>query len=56
MKLTKFHIQNLKSIINSDYYTFASDLTILVGKNESWKTTTLEARNISVNYISTEKL
>lgn len=43
MKLTKFRIQNFKSIIDSGYCTFASDLTILVGKNESGKTATLEA-------------
>lgn len=56
MKLTKFRIQNFKSIIDSGYYAFASDLTILVGKNGSGKTATLKAMNISVNYISTEKL
>jgi len=43
MKLTKFRIQNYKSITDSGYCTFASDLTILVGKNESGKTAILEA-------------
>lgn len=43
MKIKKFRIQNFKSINDSGYCTFASDLTILVGKNESGKTATLEA-------------
>jgi len=43
MKLTKFRIQNYKSIIDSGYCTLASDMTILIGKNESGKTATLEA-------------
>ena len=43
MRLTKFRVQNFKSIIDSGYCAFASDLTILVGKNESGKTATLEA-------------
>ena len=43
MRLSNFRIQNFKSIIDSDYCTFASDLTVLVGKNESGKTATLEA-------------
>jgi len=43
MRLIKFRIQNYKSIIDSGYCTFASDLTVLVGKNESGKTATLEA-------------
>ena len=43
MKIKKFRIQNFKSINDSGYCAFASDLTILVGKNESGKTATLEA-------------
>ncbi len=43
MRLTKFRIKNFKSITDTGYCTFASDLTILVGKNESGKTATLEA-------------
>jgi len=43
MKLLKFRIKNYKSIIDSGYCTLASDLTVLIGKNESGKTTILEA-------------
>jgi AAA15 family ATPase/GTPase len=43
MRLIKFRIQNFKSIIDTGYCSFASDLTILIGKNESGKTATLEA-------------
>ena len=43
MRLIKFRIKNFKSIIDTGYCSFASDLTILVGKNESGKTATLEA-------------
>lgn len=43
MRLIKFRIKNFKSIIDSGYCSFASDLTILIGKNESGKTATLEA-------------
>ncbi len=52
MRLVKFRIQNYKSIIDSGYCTFASDLTILVGKNESGKTATLEA----LKYFNKETL
>ena len=43
MKLIKFRIQNFKSIIDTGYCAFAPDMTILVGKNESGKSATLEA-------------
>ncbi len=43
MKLTKFRVRNYKSIIDSGYCSFADDLTILIGKNESGKTAMLEA-------------
>jgi|SRR3989338_891271 len=43
MRLTKFRIYNYKSIIDSGYCNLASDITILLGKNESGKTATLEA-------------
>lgn len=43
MKLIKFRICNYKSIIDSGYCLLASDLTILIGKNESGKTAILEA-------------
>ncbi len=43
MKLIKFRIQNYKSIIDSGYCSFLSDLTILIGKNESGKSAILEA-------------
>ena len=43
MRLTKFRIKNFKSIIDTGYCSFGSDMTILVGKNESGKTATLEA-------------
>jgi len=43
MKLTKFRIYNYKSIIDSGYCTLAADLTILIGKNESGKSSILEA-------------
>jgi len=43
MKLTKFRVKNYKSIIDSGYCSFADDLTILIGKNESGKSAMLEA-------------
>ena len=43
MKLTKFRIFNYKSIVDSGYCDVASDITIIVGKNESGKTASLEA-------------
>ena len=43
MKLIKFRIQNYKSIIDTDYCSLTSPITILAGKNESGKTTVLEA-------------
>ena len=43
MRLSKFRIKNFKSIVDTGYCSFASDLTILIGKNESGKTATLEA-------------
>src|SRR3989338_1138140 len=43
MKLIKFRIKNFKSIIDTGYCAFAPDMTILIGKNESGKTATLEA-------------
>ena len=43
MRLTKFRIKNFKSIIDTGYCFFGSDMTILIGKNESGKTATLEA-------------
>lgn len=43
MNLTKFRIFNYKSIVDSGYCDIASDITIIVGKNESGKTAILEA-------------
>lgn len=43
MRLIKFRIKNFKSIIDTGYCYLASDMTVLVGKNESGKTATLEA-------------
>lgn len=43
MKLTKFRIKNYKSIIDSGDCYFSEKLTILAGKNESGKTSILEA-------------
>ncbi|MFA5262023.1 MAG: AAA family ATPase [Candidatus Omnitrophota bacterium] len=43
MKLKKFRITHYKSIIDSGYCCLSSDLTILLGKNESGKTAILEA-------------
>ncbi|VAX37826.1 hypothetical protein MNBD_UNCLBAC01-1517 [hydrothermal vent metagenome] len=43
MNFIRFRIQNYKSIIDSGYCDFSSDLTILIGKNESGKSATLEA-------------
>ncbi len=43
MKLIKFRIKNYKSIIDSGDCYFSEKLTILAGKNESGKTSVLEA-------------
>ncbi len=43
MKLTKFRIKNYKSIADSGDCYFADKFTILAGKNESGKTSILEA-------------
>ena len=43
MKLVKFRIKNYKSIVDSDDCYFSDKLTILAGKNESGKTSILEA-------------
>ena len=43
MKLTKFRIKNYKSIVDSGDCYFSEKLTILAGKNESGKTSVLEA-------------
>lgn len=43
MKLLKFRIRNYKSIIDSGDCYFSEKLTILAGKNESGKTSILEA-------------
>lgn len=43
MKLNKFRIRQYKSITDSGYCSLSSDLTILLGKNESGKTAILEA-------------
>ena len=43
MKLLKFRIQNYKSIVDSGDCYFSDGLTILAGKNESGKTSVLEA-------------
>lgn len=43
MKLVKFRIKNYKSIVDSGDCYFSNKLTILAGKNESGKTTILEA-------------
>lgn len=43
MKLTKFRIKNYKSIIDSGDCYFSEKLSILAGKNESGKTSVLEA-------------
>ncbi|MBI2949549.1 MAG: AAA family ATPase [Verrucomicrobia bacterium] len=42
MKLTRFRIQNYKCILDSDWVN-VSDLTVLVGKNETGKTSLLQA-------------
>ncbi len=43
MKLTKFRIKHYKSIVDSGDCYFSDKLTILAGKNESGKTSVLEA-------------
>ncbi len=43
MKLTKFRIKHYKSIVDSGDCYFSEKLTILAGKNESGKTSVLEA-------------
>lgn len=43
MKLIKFRIKNYKSIVDSGDCYFSEKLTILAGKNESGKTSVLEA-------------
>lgn len=43
MKLKKFRTQNYKSIKDSGYCWFASDVTTLAGKNESGKSAILES-------------
>jgi len=43
MRLIKFRIRNYKCIIDSGHCLLAEDLTILIGKNESGKTSVLEA-------------
>lgn len=43
MKLLKFRVKNYKSIVDSGDCYFSDKLTILAGKNESGKTTILEA-------------
>ncbi len=43
MKLTKFRVKNYKSIVDSGDCYFSDKLTILAGKNESGKTSILEA-------------
>lgn len=59
MKLTKFRIRNYKSIKDTGYCFLSSDLTILAGKNESGKTTILEALHDfdrSIGSVSPEAL
>ncbi len=43
MKIKKFRIKNYKSIVNSGDCYLEKDLTIFAGKNESGKTSILEA-------------
>ncbi len=43
MKIKKFRIKNYKSIVDSGDCYLEEDLTILAGKNESGKTSILEA-------------
>ena len=43
MKIKKFRIKNYKSIIDSGDCYLTNDVTILAGKNESGKTSILEA-------------
>ena len=43
MRLTKFRVKNYKSIVDSGDCYFSEKLTILAGKNESGKTSVLEA-------------
>ncbi len=45
MKLKKFRIKNYKSIVDSGYCYLTDTVTILAGKNESGKTSILEALN-----------
>ncbi|MGM0498379.1 MAG: AAA family ATPase, partial [Bacteroidota bacterium] len=44
MKLSSFHIKNFRSLIDSGWKNLANDnITVLIGQNESGKTTVLEA-------------
>ena len=50
MRAQSFRIRNYKSIVDSGPCPLAADLTVLVGKNESGKTATLEAlRNFAID-------
>ncbi len=55
MKLIKFRIQNYKSIKDSGWCDLDSDLIVLAGKNESGKTSILEAlRDFNTNVENLE--
>src|SRR6056297_826628 len=44
MKLSSFYIKNFRSLIDSGWKNLANDnITVLIGQNESGKTTVLEA-------------
>ena len=46
MKLSSFYIKNFRSLIDSGWKNLANDnITVLIGQNESGKTTVLEALN-----------
>jgi len=49
VKIKKFRIKNYKSIVDSGDCYLAEGITILAGKNESGKTSILEALEISIS-------
>lgn len=51
MKIDKFRIRNYRSILDTGYVNLEQDITLLLGKNESGKTTILK----SLEYFGTNK-
>jgi len=50
MRLAAFRIKNFRSILDSDWVPFSSDgITVLVGQNESGKSSVLEALHFSLS-------